>query len=236
MDCLTGRTVLLKKGLMEMINAKCNVVKIFTGTSDLMYFYKSHSNTSAPYESKTKWVDDKLNETEFAELVSKMIKASSGLQIMIARLEKKAKGVRLRFSNENMPDIDKEQTLNIFIDRLRSITPSYPEKKVSHKASLKNENKKGEKMESFSLTNLKDALVNKITHLDRKTVMILAIIALILLIVGKYQTIKDILIGIKDKIKRSKNFKAMVEDGTNAVNSLKKIIGVKDKGEAANEA
>lgn len=100
--------------------------------------------------------------------------------------------------------------------------------------------KKGTEMgslkEDFSLSNLKDAFINKVTHLDRKTVMILAIIALLLLIVGKYQTIKDILIGIKDKVKRSKNFKAMVEDGTNAINSLKKIVGVKDKGDANAEA
>lgn len=93
---------------------------------------------------------------------------------------------------------------------------------------------KGKKMKDFSLTNLKDALVDKVTHLDRRTVMILAIIALVLLIVGKYTTIKDIAKGIKDKVKRSKNFKAMVEDGTNAINGLKKIVGVKsgDKDEA----
>lgn len=99
--------------------------------------------------------------------------------------------------------------------------------------------KKGEKkkMNDFSLTNLKDALVNKITHLDRKTVTILAIIALSLLVVGKYQDIKDILIGIKDKVKRSKNFKAMVADGTAAIDSLKKIVGVKDnKKETVDEA
>lgn len=103
----------------------------------------------------------------------------------------------------------------------------------------KHKEKKGEKkkMNDFSLTNLKDALVNKITHLDRKTVTILAIIALALLVVGKYQDIKDILKGIKDKVKRSKNFKAMVADGTAALDSLKKIVGVKDnKKETADEA
>lgn len=98
--------------------------------------------------------------------------------------------------------------------------------------------KKGEekRMNSFSLTNLKDALVNKITHLDKKTITILALIALVLLVVGKYQDIKDILVGIKDKVKRSKNFKAMVADGTAAIDSLKKIVGVKDNKETTNEA
>ena len=92
-------------------------------------------------------------------------------------------------------------------------------------------------MNDFSLTNLKDALVNKITHLDKKTITILALIALVLLVVGKYQDIKDILIGIKDKVKRSKNFKAMVADGTAAMDSLKKIVGVKNnKKETTDEA
>lgn len=57
-----------------------------------------------------------------------------------------------------------------------------------------------------------------------------------LLVVGKYQDIKDILVGIKDKVKRSKNFKAMVADGTAAIDSLKKIVGVKDNKETTNEA
>lgn len=98
------------------------------------------------------------------------------------------------------------------------------------------EKKEKKRMNSFSLTNLKDALVNKITHLDKKTITILALIALVLLVVGKYQDIKDILVGIKDKVKRSKNFKAMVADGTAAIDSLKKIVGVKDNKETTNEA
>lgn len=90
---------------------------------------------------------------------------------------------------------------------------------------------KGEKkVKDFSVTNLKDALVNKITSLDKKTITILAIIALLLLIVGKYQDIKDIAKGIKDKVTRSKNFKAMVTDANNALAGLKKVIGIKDKG------
>lgn len=91
------------------------------------------------------------------------------------------------------------------------------------------QNKEELKVNEFSLTNLKDALVNKITTLDRKTITILAIIALVLLVVGKYQDIKDIIKGIIDKIKKSKNFKAMVEDGSNAVKNLKKIVGIKER-------
>lgn len=91
------------------------------------------------------------------------------------------------------------------------------------------QNKEELKVNEFSLTNLKDALVSKITSLDKKTITILAIIALALLVVGKYQDIKDIIKGIVDKIKKSKNFKAMVEDGSNAVKNLKKIVGIKER-------
>lgn len=91
-------------------------------------------------------------------------------------------------------------------------------------------NKGEKKVKDFSLTNLKDALVDKVTSLDKKTITILAVIALLLLIVGKYQDIKDIAKGIKDKVTRSKNFKAMVADANNAVAGLKKIVGIKEKG------
>lgn len=88
--------------------------------------------------------------------------------------------------------------------------------------------KKGtHKMKDFSLTNLKDAVINKVTNLDKKTISILAIIALILLIVCRYNDLKDIAKGIKDKITKSKNFKAMKEDANAALDSLKKIIGIK---------
>lgn len=83
------------------------------------------------------------------------------------------------------------------------------------------------KMKDFSLTNLKDAVINKVTNLDKKTISILAIIALILLIVCRYNDLKDIAKGIKDKITKSKNFKAMKEDANAALDSLKKIIGIK---------
>ena len=91
-------------------------------------------------------------------------------------------------------------------------------------------NKGEKKVKDFSLTNLKDALVDKVTSLDKKTITILAVIALLLLIVGKYQDIKDIAKGIKDKVTRSKNFKAMVADANSAVAGLKKIVGIKEKG------
>lgn len=87
--------------------------------------------------------------------------------------------------------------------------------------------KKEKEVNDFSFSNLKDALVRKITTLDKKTITILSIIALLLLIATRYQDIKDILIGIKNKVVKSKNYKAMIEDGTNALNNLKKIVGVK---------
>lgn len=146
--------------------------------------------------------------------------------------------LRIRFE-EDTTEEDREHA----IERLKNVIRQNVNTGVVYRrlSDIKDEHKekKGEKkkMNDFSLTNLKDALVNKITHLDRKTVTILAIIALLLLVIGKYQDIKDILIGIKDKVKRSKNFKAMMADGTAALDSLKKIVGVKDnKKETTDEA
>lgn len=146
--------------------------------------------------------------------------------------------LRIRFAEDTL-ESDRMQAIQrlkqTIIQNVNTETVDAPLPVVYDKYKEKKGEKK--KMNDFSLTNLKDALVNKITHLDRKTVTILAIIALVLLVVGKYQDIKDILIGIKDKVKRSKNFKAMVADGTAALDSLKKIVGVKDnKKETVDEA
>ena len=109
--------------------------------------------------------------------------------------------------------------------------PKEPEKKPKEPETPKPrttiEKKGTHKMKDFSLTNLKDAVINKVTNLDKKTISILAIIALILLIVCRYNDLKDIAKGIKDKITKSKNFKAMKEDANAALDSLKKIIGIK---------
>lgn len=109
--------------------------------------------------------------------------------------------------------------------------PKEPEKKPKEPETPKTtttiKEKGTHKMKDFSLTNLKDAVINKVTNLDKKTISILAIIALILLIVCRYNDLKDIAKGIKDKITKSKNFKAMKEDANAALDSLKKIIGIK---------
>lgn len=109
-----------------------------------------------------------------------------------------------------------------------SIWPGEKQESKKEKCVKVSTKERKEKVNDFSLENIKNAIVNKVTTLDKKTITILGIILLLLLIAMRYQDIKDILIGIKNKVKRSKNFKAMMEDGTNAVNSLKKIVGIKD--------
>ena len=159
---------------------------------------------------------------------------------IFARLRKGSRGIRIRFAEEDYLKVFK---LSVLKDALEKCLAAIPKTNnvlwAAQKPVVDNDKPSSriigeKKMNDFSLTNLRDAFINKVTHLDRKTVMIIAIIALLLLIAGKYTTIKDILKGIKDKVTRSKNYKAMVEDGTNAVNSLKKIIGI--KGEVKDEA
>lgn len=168
-------------------------------------------------------------------------------EIKVCRLskDKANQGLRLRFSTEskrlsNHDALNKlrcriaRENYNPCVKPVVSCNPYKPVAEVGCCTPVEPVNTgvvkkdKGEKMKDFSLSNLKDAVVDKVRCLDRKTITILALIALVLLVVGKYQTIKDILIGIKDKVKRSKNFKAMVEDGTNAINGLKKIVGIKE--------
>ena len=220
----------------QMLSRGCTVIKIYDGQPKLVYGYK---DLKSPYVNKTLMVINKIPD----EVIDKLHRILRDTMLSVkgmtfCRLTQSEHGMRIRFTDESLSYHDKFFAINNFEGNLRLrgyLENKEPLKEAQVPVPVKKIEKEKKKMESFSLSNLKDALVNKITHLDRKTVMILAIIALVLLILGKYQTIKDILIGIKDKVKRSKNFKAMVEDGTNAINGLKKIIGVKDK-EAAIES
>lgn len=210
------------------------VIKVFKGTWDTVYMYE---DTDSSYSEKVKFTNEKLTDDLMEEAYEYLSLLFIGIpQIKFCRLSKKATGYRIRADVDCYTKSDCQRVLSDMLTRIYSsmdkepqTLSKAPEKKCVHE-------KKGKQMGNFSLSDLKDAVIDKVTHLDRKTVTILAILALLLLIVGKYQTIKDILIGIKDKVKRSKNFKAMVEDGTKAVNSLKKIVGIKDKGVADAEA
>lgn len=167
-----------------------------------------------------------------------LVQASANTDIFVCRLKNTTNGIRIRY--QNFKGGTKYTNIGTM---LRALDNNYPDgtskkdnsyqkldaaqtTKVSKE--LVKEKKEEKKMNDFSLTNIKDAIVRKVTTLDKKTITILGIIILLLLIATRYQDIKDILLGIKDKVKRSKNFKAMVTDGTNAVNGLKKIIGIKE--------
>ena len=237
---------LLSVAYNEAATNKVLCMKIFKGSENCIYFYED-SKGENPYAYKRHWTshhfdsDDTFIENFFEFLVDHTEDLPA---IKVARLQKKANGIRIRF-DENYSTQEGLDSLRNLIEAAYVMsglpTPAKPEPapakpepttSVCKSAQYVATEKKGNKMGDFSLSNLKDALVDKITHLDRKTVMILSIIALLLLIAGKYNTIKDILSGIKNKVKNSDNFKAMVTDGTNAINSLKKIVGVKGKGDA----
>lgn len=225
-----------------------NVFIVFDSTPGVVYEYDYYETYKAKcgYKTKNSIIrNDKPNSMD--DVYDALVNATEDVAgIKVARLSKTSHGIRIRFDCESLNAREREYLIDAVLGNLNYVpgaiiagnahapvaTPLTP---VSVNKEVCSTIAKGKDrhMGDFSLTNLKDALVNKVTHLDRKTVMILAIIALILLIVGKYTTIKDILIGIKDKIKRSKNFKAMMEDGTNAVNSLKKIVGVKGASDEA---
>lgn len=230
---------LLSVAYNESATNKALCIKVFKGSENCIYFY-GDSKGENPYMYKHNWTSHRFDSDntfieDFFEFLAKYTKNLPAIKV--ARLQKKANGIRIRF-DENYSTREGLNSLHNLIEKTYVMsnlpTPAKPEPTASvcKPAPYVATEKKGNKMGDFSLSNLKDALVDKITHLDRKTVMILSIIALLLLIAGKYNTIKDILSGIKNKVKNSDNFKAMVTDGTNAINSLKKIVGIKDKGGA----
>ena len=230
---------LLNVAYNEAATSTVLCMKVFKGSENYIYFYED-SKGENPYMYKHNWTSHRFDSdnTFIENFFEFLVKYTENLPaIKVARLQKKANGIRIRF-DENYSTQEGLNSLHNLIEKTYIMsnlpTPAKPEPTiwVRKSAPCVATEKKGNKMGDFSLSNLKDALVDKITHLDRKTVMILSIIALLLLIAGKYNTIKDILAGIKNKVKNSDNFKAMVTDGTNAINSLKKIIGVKGKGEA----
>lgn len=227
--------------LLDDHNGNVNVFKIFESTPNVIYGYETYNRLKDPYIGKSTYTRLDKNAFPFdffRETIEYSLKHNS--DIKWCNGTNGSAHFRLRFANESWTLKQKEEAIKKLSAEVMSRV-DMPESKnkvsVAPKCDTpKVNNKKGEKMGDFSLSNLKDAVIDKVTSLDRKTITILAIIALLLLIVGKYQTIKDILIGIKDKVKRSKNFKAMVEDGTNAINGLKKIVGIKDKGAKTDEA
>lgn len=241
---LKKRVNSLKLNLLDNIvrvfcSKKYDMIKIFKGSEHVIYCYTD--NKAPKYSEKIEWAPKDISQifSYDSDLIAGTIKELCHGTALIkwCMLDKKQTGIRMRFDLEEAMDygVDREDLVETLKDSaeylvkqtIENSSEELPDKKVKEKRNMKND---------FSLGNLKDALVTKVTHLDRKTVTVLAIIALLLLIVGKYQTIKDIAIGIKDKVKRSKNFKAMVEDGTNALNALKKILGIKNNGGSANEA
>lgn len=212
------------------------IVVIYDSSPHLLYEYKDMESS---YSGRQCWNKVSVSTEDVEKLYKLVVKASSSMsKVKCCRLSKKTNGFRLRIEDFETKEVQIHYVNLVlnrvagFIDEESKVDSPLPVKLAEQKVAV---NKEKKKMNDFSLSNLKDAIIDKVTHLDKKTITILAILALLLLIVGKYQDIKDILLGIKDKVKRSKNFKAMVEDGTNAINGLKKIVGIKDKG-AKNEA
>ena len=222
-------------------------LKLFRGSENIAYFYENKEDAGYTHKVRPVWSDQCPNLEDLYDHLGRITKELPNIKV--ARLTKKANGIRIRFEkpmhgNKYCAKEIWEEQIDKCIRNLKDIADmsdtainpaSYSEDFNTYWKDETNKEKEKEKMKDFSLSNLKDAVIDKVTSLDKKTVTILAIIALLLLIVGKYQTIKDILIGIKDKVKKSKNFKAMVEDGTNALNSLKKLVGVKETKAAKND-
>ena len=229
MDATTAAlSVLADIKRMCLNHPSARVFKMFSGSSCAFYSYK---DKDAPYLEK---INGALNDDVDKESAYNVIVSASGSDLKCARLTKNSNGWRFRFPDDCTDKFDAlERVRQRILQQQTCINTNYVRTEIPQLTAprdwgkLTPVKKERKAMNDFSLTNLKNALIDKVTHLDKKTVTILSIIALVLLVFCKYKDIKDIFNGIKTKIVNSDNFKEMVSDGTSAVNSLKKIVGVK---------
>lgn len=221
---------------------KTIVFKIYKNTPKLLYCYKTTNDEVYTNKETLKYnlTDELLYKTDFLEVFNRISKSLAEMCTIKTLLSKDQTYFRIRLDEERLLQgvchklfvVDEALTdvLGSFEKEQPNVCvplPTYVDASQLYNPRVINKSKERKEMKDFSITNLKNALVNKITHLDKRTITILAIIALLLLALGKYQDIKDIAKGIKDKVTRSKNFKAMVTDAKNALTGLKKIIGIK---------
>ena len=230
MDANTAALSVLSDIRGSVLNdGRAMVFKMFSGAGNAFYYY---IDKDSPYLGK---IYGSLSDNASKEAAYSAIVSASESDLKCARLTKNGNGWRFRFPDncsDRLAALDRvEQRIKDKLNRgmvADTLTPVSTYVRTTNPGEIYSGTKERKKpMNDFSLTNLKNALIDKVTHLDKKTVTILSIIALVLLVFCKYKDIKDIFNGIKTKIVNSDNFKEMVSDGTSAVNSLKKIVGVK---------
>lgn len=206
-------------------NNRFSVFKIYLSTPRTLYTYPDTSKEST-YINRTTWCTDPITSEDMMLIYTKLAKYIGFNTEIKYLVSSNGKYVRLRFdtdtSKNNVEVLVRAIITKINIDQLNPVTDQpKPETRVVQQT------KETKQMNDFSLTNLKNAIIDKVTHLDKKTVTLLGILILLLLIATRYNDIKDILNGIKNKIAKSENFKAMKSDAAHAVDGLKRIIGVK---------
>lgn len=219
-----------------------DAVKWFISIPSVLYVYDNYNkDSSQSYSAKKNITLGKFEcpsafKTLFLQAAREVESERKRNAIAFAELTKNGEGVRIRKLDgqrygDIVQDLDAimDEMLGIYAEAISSTPDVVPGPIPTPVVVEKKERKvnKEKKMNDFSLENIKNAIVRKVTSLDKKTITLLSILALALLIVCRYKDIKDILNGIISKVKASDNFKEMVADGTNAVNGLKKIVGIK---------
>ena len=214
-------------------NDSSSTFKVYLSTPRTLYTYPDTSKEST-YINRSTWCTEPITSDDMMLIYTKLAKYI-GLNTEIKYLvSSNGKYVRLRFDTDTSKD-NVEILVRSIIAKMDAILKSNTDQPawVNSLAEPKTETKvvqrikETKQMNDFSLTNLKNAIIDKVTHLDKKTITLLGILILLLLIATRYNDIKDILNGIKNKIAKSENFKAMKSDAAHAVDGLKKIIGVK---------
>lgn len=206
-------------------NDRFSVFKIYLSTPRMLYTYPDTSKEST-YINRTTWCTEPITSDDMMLIYTKLAKCIGSNTEIKYLVGSNGKYVRLRFDTDASKS-NVETLVHHIIAKLAS-DQAHPEMdQPKPETRVVQQPKETKQMNDFSLTNLKNAIIDKVTHLDKKTVTLLGILVLLLLIATRYNDIKDILNGIKNKIAKSENFKAMKSDAAHAVDGLKRIIGVK---------
>lgn len=202
--------------LLTVGGDRLNIIKIYRGTPTL-YAYKDLNG--AGYIYKLKLDNENLNSFDNIRNILQDIDLFSKNYYMY-KIFNTAGSDYVRLSKDNY---NASQIITILKAYVKLIeTKEYkPGNYYDNKKETQDMN------QPVSSVPLLDNLTKKVKTLDKKTVVTIATVALVLLVLSQYTLVKKLLIDTKESLIKSKNFTAMTADLSSAFTCLKKILGIK---------
>lgn len=203
------------ESLIELLLAcgeRFNIAKVYTGVP-IIYAYRDLDGSGYIAEA----VLENKNLISFSSIEDILQDINTFSRNYYLYKIFKTKGADyIRFTKDNY---DANQIITILKAYVKLIqTKEYKPKKETQTMST---------TQTANSVPLLDNLTKKVKTLDKKTVVTLAIVALVLLVLSQYTLVKKLLIDTKESLVKSKNFTAMTADLSSAFTCLKKILGIK---------